>query len=185
MKYKLSDIAIIQSGIYAKPELEGEVYYVQARHFDRQHQFNTAVKPDLKADGKIERHFLQPGDLLVAAKGYDHFAVEYKGIIKPAVASSMFIVVKLQDKKVLPAFLTWHINNLQTQKLLSDAAKGTALPSITNSDLGDLEIPIPSIEKQKLILQIHDLHVQENKLKEQINSLREKQIQQQIINAIK
>ncbi len=185
MKHKLSDIATIQSGVYAKPELEGEVYYLQARHFDRQRQFNPTVKPDLKGDRKIEKHFLHPGDLLVAAKGYDHFAVEYKGIIKPAVASSMFIVVKLQDKKVLPAFLAWHINNLHTQKLLSDAARGTALPSITNSALGNLKIPIPSIEKQKLILQIHELHVQENKLKEHINSLREKQIQQQIINAIK
>ena len=105
-------------------------------------------------------------------------------IIKPAVASSMFIVVKLQDKKVLPAFLCWHINNKQTQKLLSDAAKGTALPSLSNSELGDLEIPIPSIEKQKLILLIDELYKQENKIKEQINLLREKQIQQQIINSL-
>ena len=185
MKVRLSDIAKIQSGIYAKPELAGEVYYVQARHFDRHHQFNTSVKPDLKADGKIDKHFLQAGDLLVAAKGSDHFAVEYKGIIKPAVASSMFMVVKIQDKRILPTFLAWFINHPQTQNLLTGSAKGTSLPSITNTDLGSLEIPVPSIEKQKLILQIHELHLRENRLKEQINGLREKQIQQQIISAIK
>lgn len=184
MKIKLSDIATVQSGIYAKPELAGEVYYVQARHFDHHHQFNTFVKPDLKADSKIEKHFLQAGDLLVAAKGSDHFAVEYKGIIKPAVASSMFMVVKLQDSKILPAFLTWFINNRQTQRLLSDSAQGTALPAITNSDLGNLEIPLPTIEKQKLILQIHELHLQENRLREQINELRGKQIHQQVMNSL-
>ena len=185
MKNRLSEIAKIQSGIYAKPELSGEVYYIQARHFNRAHQFNTTVRPDLKLENKIEKHFLKPGDLLVAAKGNDHFAVEYKGIIKPAVASSMFMVVKIQDKGLLPGFLAWFINHHQTQNLLSGSAKGTALPSITNNDLGNLEIPIPSLEKQKLILQIHELHLQENRLKEQINSLRERQIQQEIINALK
>lgn len=185
MKTKLSNIAKVHSGIYAKPELEGNVYYVQARHFDHQHQFNKNVKPDLKADGKIERHFLQPGDVLVAAKGNDHFAVEYKGIIKPAVASSMFIVIKPKSNSVLPSFITWFINQKKTQNVLADVSKGTALPSITNSDLGNIEIPVPTIEKQKLILQIYDLYLKENEILNQIHSLREQQIVQKIINALK
>lgn len=185
MEAELKHIANIQSGIYAKPELDGEVYYIQARHFNRVHQFNTAVKPDLRADAKIEKHFLQMGDILVAAKGYDHFAVEYEGIIKPAVASSMFIVIRLQEKNILPAFLSWFINLHQTQKILLDSAKGTSLPSITISALADLEIPIPTIEKQNLILQIHELYQKEIILNEKLFSLHEKQIQQQILNAIK
>jgi hypothetical protein len=44
---------------------------------------------------------------------------------------------------------------------------------------------VPSIETQKAILQITKLRNKEKSLKQEIETLREKQIQQQIINAIK
>jgi restriction endonuclease S subunit len=180
----LSQLATIQSGIYAKPEPGGEVYYIQARHFNHKHQFNNHVIPDLKADGKINKHFLRPGNLLVAAKGKEHYAVEYDGTIKPAVASSIFIVIRLKQSEVVPSFLAWYINLASTQKFLSDSAKGTSLPVINKGDLEKLEIPVPSIEKQQLILKINDLHQQEISLKEKIDSLKNKLIQHEIINAL-
>lgn len=44
---------------------------------------------------------------------------------------------------------------------------------------------MPNIEIQKAILQITKLRNKEKSLKQKIETLREKQIQQQIINAIK
>jgi restriction endonuclease S subunit len=180
----LSQLATIQSGIYAKPELQGDVYYIQARHLDDKHQFNDHVTPDLKADGKISKHFLRPGNLLVAAKGKEHYAVEYTGTIKPAVASSIFIVIRVKQKEIVPSFLVWYLNLPSTQKFLSDSAKGTSLPVINKGDLEKLEIPVPSVEKQQLILKIHDLHQQEISLKDKIDSLKNKLMQHEIINAL-
>lgn len=184
MKKLLSDLATVQSGIYARPEPSGEVYYIQSRHFDHFHQLIDGITPDLKADGKIERHFLCAGDLLVAAKGKDHFVAEYNGTIKPAVASSIFIVIRIKDETLLPPFLTWYLNLPSMQKLLSDSAEGTSLPVIRKGDLENLEIPIPSVEKQSLILKIDKLHRQKINLKNQIEVLKEKQIQHEIINAL-
>ncbi len=186
MKALLKNIAAVQTGVYAKPIIKGEVFYIQARHFDHNHQFNLNTTPDLGIDNKITKHFLQTGDVLIASKGNDHFAVLYKGIIKPAVASSMFIVIRLHKKNnLLPEFLVWFINQKQIQTLLHGSAKGTSIPSISISTLADLEIPIPSIEKQKSILKIYDLWQEEIKLKTKIESLKEKQIQNHLINALK
>ena len=181
----ITDIAQIQTGIYEKPKLMGEVFYVQARHFDSNRNFIDTVKPDLPNEAKLQKHFLQIGDVLVAAKGYDHFAVDYKGKIKPAVASSMFIILRLFDtSKILPEFLAWFINQANTQNILGESSKGTALPSITKSDIGNLKITIPTIKKQKAILAIQALLKKEDAIRMKIKNLRALQIQHLILKEI-
>ena len=185
MKKRISEITKIQTGIYEKPERDGEVYYVQARHFDHNREFITSVKPDLPGDARLYRHYLQVGDVLVAAKGYDHFAVAYLGIIKQAVASSMFIILRLYDaENLLPEFLAWQINHPNTQNILSESSKGTSLPSITKSDVGGLEISIPPVATQIAILEIDKLMKKESNIILKLNNLREKKTQQLILNAL-
>ena len=81
--------------------------------------------------------------------------------------------------------MAWFLNNHTTQTLLKGQAIGTSIPSISKQVLENLEISVPSIEFQKTILQITKLRNMEKMLKQKIETLREKQIQQQIINALK
>ncbi len=175
----------LQTGVYAKPQPDAEVYYIQARHFDRSRMFIPSVDPELCYDQKLEKHFLQVGDVLIASKGYDHFAIAYKGIVKPAVASSMFMVLRIKDRKrILPEYLAWFINHPSTQTLLSGNSKGTSIPSLSKTDIGDLKLTIPSIQKQECILKIQALRQRETTLQQQITQLREQYIQQSILNTL-
>ena len=183
MKFRIKDIASIQTGVYEKPVPFGNIFYIQARNFDKDNQINDTILSSLTYNIKFEKHFLKPGDVLVASKGYDHFAATFKGFNKPAVASSMFFVIKLTNS-ILPEYLTWYINHFKTQSIISGKSKGTALPSIKKQDIENLEILIPSIEKQKLVLQLSNLRQQEIQLKKLIEELNETIIQQQIFNAI-
>jgi restriction endonuclease S subunit len=88
-------------------------------------------------------------------------------------------------KKLLPQYLAWFLNSHTTQTLLKGQAIGTSIPSISKQVLENLEIAVPGIKIQKAILQITKLRNKEKSLKLEIETLREKQIQQQIINAIK
>lgn len=186
MKKKLKDIAQIQTGIYAKPAKPAQVYYIQARHFDKMKEFIPSINPELKEEEKLEKHYLHVGDVLVAAKGYDNFAITCKGIIKPSVASSMFIILRIRDKKqLLPDFLRWFINHPKTRAYLKSNSKGTALPSITKKTLGDLVIPIISLKKQEKIFQVHELVLKEKQIKEKIETLNDKIIEQKLLNVIK
>lgn len=185
MKTALKHITTIQTGVFAKPIQKGEIVYLQSKHFDENGELTEILYPDLNIDSKINKHLLEKGDVLFAAKGTKNFAAWYERDEIPAVASTSFFVIRLQDKNVLPGYLTWFLNHPSTQQLLKAHARGTSIASISKAVLSELKIPIPDIRKQQLILNIYELRNKEKKLKQQIETLREKEIQQLLINAIK
>jgi len=185
LKTLIKSITNIQTGLFAKPAGVGEVVYLQSKNFDEYGQLHSELHPDLVADGISEKHLLKDGDVLFAAKGTKNFAAVFENHNEPSVASTSFFVIRPTDNKVLPQFLAWFLNNPTTQNLLKGQAIGTSIPSISKQVLENLEITVPDIETQKAILQITKLRNKEKSLKQEIETLREKQIQQQIINAIK
>lgn len=184
MSTLIKDITNIQTGLFAKPSGKGEVVYLQSKHFDEYGQLLTTLHPDLKTEGISEKHLLKEGDVLFAAKGTKNFAAVFENHNEPSVASTSFFVLRPTDKKVLPQYLAWFLNSPTTQTLLKGQAIGTSIPSISKQVLENLEMIVPEIETQKGILQITELRNKEKALKQEIETLREKQIQQQIINAI-
>lgn len=192
MKTIVKNITNIQTGLFAKPIAIGNpvkmgqvVVYLQSKHFDESGRLQMSLYPDLVADGIAEKHLLKPGDVLFAAKGKKNFAAVFEMHNRVAIASTSFFVIRLTDKKVLPEYFAWFLNSPSTQTLLKTQAIGTSIASISKVVLEGLEITVPSIETQKAILQITKLHNKEKSLKREIESLREMQIQQLIINAIK
>ncbi|MDZ7743753.1 MAG: restriction endonuclease subunit S [Bacteroidota bacterium] len=81
--------------------------------------------------------------------------------------------------------MTWFLNHPNTQKKFKRLARGTNLPSISKQSLGDMEIPVPNIEKQKLIIKISDLYKKELQMKDEIRELKNKLVNQKLYNAIK
>ncbi|HEX4373651.1 MAG TPA: restriction endonuclease subunit S [Puia sp.] len=188
MKTYLGQITQIQTGIFAKTVSQGEIVYLQTKHFNENGKLHSKLHPDLKKDNIIKRHLLNYGDILFAAKGTKNFATWFENKNQPSVASTSFFVLRLQENfktKILPEFLVWLINHPASQKILKAKAIGTSIVSITKAVLEELEISIPDLETQKAILKIADLRNTEKKLAQKIESLKEKQMQQQIINAIK
>jgi restriction endonuclease S subunit len=185
MKKKVFDIAIIKTGIYAKPDPTGEVLYLMGRHFNAGKLIAPAIQPELQMNEKTKKHLLQVGDILVASKGHDLFSVVFHPLKYPAVASSMFIILKLHDTQIiLPEYLAWYLNHSKTQKILSGSSKGTALRSITKDIIGNLEIPIPLVHKQRALLNAISLLERDTLLKGKIENLRNSIIQHQLLTAI-
>ena len=185
MKTTLKDIASIQTGIFAKTDSKGDIVYLQAKHFSETGQLHTILHPDINADNITEKHLLRTGDVLFAAKGTKNFATVYENHNEPAVASTSFFVIRLSERNILPEFLVWLINHPTSQIFLKSKAIGSSIVSISKSVLEELEIFIPDLQTQKTVLQITNLRNTEKSLQKKIESLREKQIQQQIFNAIK
>ncbi len=184
MKIILKNITTIHTGVFAKPIPEGEIVYLQAKHFDENGELTNTLYPDLNADWKIEKHLLRNGDILFAAKGTKNFAACYEFENTRAVASTSFFVIRLQSEEILPGYLTWFLNHPDTQHLLKGKAIGTSIASISKAVLEELEITIPGIHKQKLVLKIQNLRNREKELKQQIENLRERKVQYQIRKVI-
>lgn len=188
MKIELKNITSIKTGISAKTVSKGDIVYLKARHFDQNGKLRTKLQPDVYINNISKKHLLNPGDIVFAAKGTKNIAAVYESKNQPTVASTSFFTIRLNSDwtdKILPEFLAWYLNHPSAQKYLKGKAKGTAIVSIAKSTLEELQVPIPSLQVQKAVLEIHSLRNTEKQLKEKIEALREKQIQQQILNGIK
>ena len=182
MKLTISNLCEINTGVYEKPTVGGMVYYIQSRDFNDYLEFNDNIVPELQESPKFKKHYLQKGNILIAAKGGNYFAVVYNGEVSPAVASSTFIVLReLNEAKVLPGFLAWFLNHPKTQLYFSAHAKGSNIPYISKNLIMELEIELPSLEAQKWVLKIYQLRLCEKKLVEKIESLKETIINEKLI----
>jgi len=187
LKTTLKHIASIQTGVFAKPVPDGEVIYLQAKHFDEGGQISAEFHPDLMVGTISEKHLLRQGDVLFAAKGTKNFAAVYD-IEEPAVASTSFFVIRLEEEfkqRILTEFLAWLMNHPAAQGYLKGQAMGSSIVSISKGVLEELEISIPNIATQEIILKISNLRNKEIRLKQQLEMLKNKQIQQIINNALK
>lgn len=186
MKTSLKHVTTIQTGVFEKPVQQGEIVYLQAKHFDENGEISGTLYPDLNSNNKINKHILKKGDVLFAAKGTRNFAALYENDEPPAVASTSFFVIRLHDNtNILPGYLVWFLNLPIIQTLLKGHARGTSMASISKAVLSDLQIPVPDLKRQELVLKIFKLRNEEKKLKQQIENLKEKEIQNLLINAIK
>jgi restriction endonuclease S subunit len=186
LKTKLKHIANIQTGFYSKNlVLTGEIVYLQAKHFNQRGILTDDLHPDILYKDVSDKHILNSGDVLFAAKGTRNFAAAFKGINFPAVASTSFFVIRLHERNIEPEFLAWFINHPDTQQYLKNNARGTSIVSISKDVLEHLIVSIPTIKIQQTILKIAALREKEISLKQQIDILKDKQIQQQILKALK
>ena len=167
MKTTIRHIANVQTGVFAKPTAEGEIVYLQAKHFDENGLLKTSLQPDLKSDKISDKHFRRHGDVLFAAKGTKNFAALYERKNLPAVASTSFFVIRIKDNfqgKIMPEFLVWVINHPVSRKILKSKAMGTSIVSISKSVLEELEISIPDLQTQSAILKITRLRYSERNI---------------------
>lgn len=184
MKKHVSDIATIQTGIYAQTQTKGDVLYLQARDFNEHGIFNSKSRPELLIDDKTRKRLLQEGDVLFVAKGNKNSSYVYHQQIGPAVPSSSFLVLRIterSDPELLPDFLVWYLNHPQTQTALKSKAKGSSIPSISVEDLAELEIYFPAVKFQQIIIDLDRLRAQERRLIRQIDALKEKHVQNKLL----
>lgn len=185
MRVRLLNIADLRSGIYAQPQAVADTLYLQSVHFDNAGNFDSAVMPQLKAGPKLMNHRLRSGDILFAAKGLNNFAVVYDESIGPAVASSSFIVIKLNPDQLGlldPFYLAWYLGHAPEVKKFHKQL-GTTIPSISISALSELEIGVIPMARQQLILQIQTLRNREKELGGLLEEKKEYLINQQLLKA--
>ena len=185
MKTKLGSIATITSGVYSKFGQLGTAIYLQANFFNGSGELEKYIRPNLVLNKQTEKHLLNEGDILFAAKGTKNFAVSVKNKMGACVASSTFLVLRIKNdfqKIILPEYLVWFLNHPHNQIQLKAKAIGTGLPSISKKALEDMEITLPEMSTQQNIVIIDSLRKKEKKLKNNIEKLREKQIQQLLHN---
>lgn len=184
MKVKLSDIAQLQFGLYTKPSDDGNTVYLQAKHFDDWGSLAEKVDTFITVNQKNKTHLLEDGDILLAGKGMRNFAWTYNKTYGPAIASSIFFVIKPNLSKVIPEFLTTLFNMPQTQAYFQTLGAGSSIPSIRKSELEAFTVKLPKLELQQKAIAIKQLHYKDMEISNKIISEKQKVYQGVINNLI-
>lgn len=183
---KVAEIANLATGLYLQTTPGGETRYLQARHFDEDGNLDFRIEPEIHLEPKQSRHLLLPGDVLFACKGHHHFAALYQPSMGRAVASSIFLVLRLHSHaQVLPAYLAWYLNHPDTQARLRPHSRMATVSSLTLQDIGQLEVRIPPLAKQSILLQVETLRGKEMALRREIQTLRENLIQNLLLQSFR
>lgn len=171
---RISDIAHLQFGLYAKSTEDGNTAYLLAKHFDDWGNQTDKVETFIQIDKKNEGHLLEDGDIILVGKGMRNFAWTYSKAYGPAVASSIFFVIKPDQSRVIPEFLTTLFNMPQTQAYFQTLGAGSSIPSIRKSELEAFTIQLPSLELQQKAIAIKQLHYKDMEISRKIISEKQK-----------
>lgn len=170
-KMKLSEFATLQSGLVlnrkeARSDEETAKYYkrINMRSLS---EYGKLDRNDLDIFPSIEildsAVLTQPNDIIV--KLFTPIcptliSEEDKGFIIP----SQLVVIRVFDDQVLPEYLRYYLSAPEVSDLMLSIEGWRSQRTIKVSTFADLEIPIPSIEKQQLIAKISAINSQRERL---------------------
>ena len=92
---------------------------------------------------------LQSGDVLVVNRG--RFAATVFHLSEPGmwITPSSVLVLSIFDQAVLPEYVAIYFNSGTGQKMFRRHLELTTVPFISAKNLGDMDIPVPPIKRQK------------------------------------
>lgn len=170
-KMKLSDFATLQSGLVlnrkeARSEEETAKYYkrINMRSLS---EYGELDRNDLDIFPSVEildsAVLTQPNDIIV--KLFTPIcptliSEKDKGFIIP----SQLVVIRVFDAQVLPEYLRYYLSAPEVSDFMLSIEGWRSQRTIKVSTFADLEIPIPSIEKQQLIAKISAINSKREQL---------------------
>ena len=172
-KPTLSRICEIQSGYTArtglKPAANGGVPAIQLRDLQGEDDFDPSsaafysVGPSLERNYAVSRH-----PVPLARTDRNTAVVVDPRSTKAAIAILPLIVLHPKRDVVDPRYLAWFINQPETQRYFDRCAHGTALRMIPKACLDALEVELPDLGTQTLIVEIDALARREHTLARQL-----------------
>ncbi len=166
---KLSALCDAQSGYTARSRLEptkkGGVPAIQLRDLQGEEDFDPADAPCYALGPSFERYWARPGDVLFRSRGERNTAVSIApGSNSAAIAILPLIILRPDPALVDGKYLAWFINQPPAQRYFDKCARGTGLRMIPKGCLDGLEVPVPDLATQRLIVEIDRLGQRERTL---------------------
>jgi restriction endonuclease S subunit len=185
MQKKLSQLSSMVSGYNFRHSVEnesnGDICVVQGKNIViNQDILETKDLVSVSTQAPRAPYFLQRNDVLLVSRGLDSGTFRSAVYItenKKVIASSSVQIIRIADVSVLPKFVSLYLNSPEGQKkLLQIATGGSYIKTILIKNLNDLKIPIPPMHTQKLLINLYENILDQEKIMD-----RKKEIQQNII----
>lgn len=139
----------------------------------------------LKEHGNLSNQALTVQDVLLVSRGDQNKAIPVTEKQVGMVASNSFLVIRvLGNQGVMQEYLAWFLNSDLGQKRLSEIRRGSNIMYISKKGLSGIEVDVPDMKSQKIVVEIERLKKHEQKILRKISSGRRKLIDQVLFNFI-
>ena len=157
---KLNEVAATKSGLVLnrkKASLQSNIKrnysVVSLKSFNPNGIYDYNESEIFIAEEELKEDYIaRKGDVLVRLREPIN-AIYIDENYEDLIISSLMAVIRVDENKVSPQYLTYYINSDIAQKQLLQDVTQTAVKMVKISDIQNLDINIPSIEKQKLIVE--------------------------------
>jgi len=183
MKKTLTELAVIKAGHPFRGKIEeikdGNVYAIQIRDLDDFGHIKDWMKVvRTEIAGRKLPDWLEPGDVLFAARGQRNFAVCVNDAPSRTVCGPHFFQIHVRDKhQLLPEFLTWVLNQKPAQRYFEQSAEGSAQLSIRKAVLENIQITIPCLATQQSVVALDQATIREKRILKALIENRDKEMQ--------
>lgn len=186
MRRRIDDLVDIQLGYQFRERLtmasDGTHQVIQVKDIDQFNDHRLVPSSLYRVTPKrdAEKYVVTNGDVLFLSKGRRNSATLVDGLVEnmpwirpdgtqgtvhmPAIAAGYFFILRPRTDNLLPDYLAWAINAPPAQAYLQSVAGGSAMPFVTKQAFADLEIDVPSLERQRIIVELHRLARREHNL---------------------
>lgn len=114
---------------------------------------------------------LKNHDILLQNKGRFAAAVFNMPEDEKWITPASVIILTLKTKEILPAYIAIYLNSTKGQQKLSKLKEFSSIPFITRPNLEKINIPIPKIEKQQMLVDLNKAISRYKELTEQKTKL--------------
>ena len=181
MRVKLKKMATVQMGYTFRSRLEasegGGVAVIQMKDLLDDNTVGCDDLVRISMEAMKDHHLVQRGDLVFRSRGsLTTAAVLLEDPGKAVVAAPLLRIRVTKPDKILPEYLNWYISQRDAQIFLTSRAKGTVQKMISKQSIEDLKVVLPSLEKQKAIIELASLSAREQALLHTLADKREQYI---------
>lgn len=190
MKLRISDIATVQMGYSFRSRLEasgeGCVAVIQMKDLNSDNVVDCKDLVYVDMDSVKEHHLAQKGDLVFRSRGQViNSAILLDDPGKAVVAAPLLRIRVAAHDKVLPEYLNWYLSQSDAQSYLTGMAGGTAQKIINKHAVENMEVVLPSLERQSAVVELAGLAAREQDLLRQIAQKRDQYVAAMLMEMIK
>jgi len=130
--------------------LDGEVKVIQPKNITPEGFVFREDEP-LQTNVPVSKP-LQPDDVLVVNRGRFAAAVFDLSASDTWITPSSVLVLSITDQSILPAYAALYFNSAKGQRMFKRHMEQTTVPFVSAKNLGDMDIPIPPLPRQRSLI---------------------------------
>jgi len=177
---KLKEIATIRTGLVLSrkkallnAEFKKSYKQITLKSFSTTTSLISNYLDEFISNENIKDTYLsKAGDIVVRLRE-PNIAVYIDKSEEEMIIPSLMVIIRVTHKDINNEYLAHYLNSTIVKKALQIQIKGTTIPMIKTKDLEDIEIILPTLKKQKILVNLFKTSQNELKLLTQLKEEKE------------